>query len=582
MDAGPVPCGVLFAQLTSGDPARIRSEAGCLSRAVRELHEAADGAAAIRLTGDWRGAAADAFCDRAARTRSAVGHSLEAVRLAAEGVAVAAELCAAVQAAARRVMTRTRLLSLLTGGVAGPLLYRQAAGELRALRDLYDQALTEQARIIDAVPVAFGEVRSRASSATTDTPAPPRMPNRSADPVAVARWWRSLSDHERDVLLVGAFDRLGGLAGLPAAVLDRANRRRLEADQVSPSASVRASAAAVDATLDAAARAAWRDGIGVDDIFLLAYTADGPGGDGTMVVAFGDPDTAAHVAITVPGTGSAVGTGFTDQAAALRAQMQATGHHSTIAWLGYDAPAWHDAFGSPRAAEAGAPRLVADVAGYRAAAAAAGSPRQHLTVIGHSYGGTVVGMAGVAGMAADDIVFVGSPGAGALHAVQFPAGQGHVWAGGNEHDPVIQTSDGTYFTGRKFPIGPYDRRFGAFQFETDSEQHLLQAHEAYFDRGSGSLRNLAHIATGRYGDVTERPALEAPIAPSAHALPVPTFDLRGKVLHEGRQIVGDLARGDLGEAARDLTDLGMTVVGEVTGTATGAAKAITEAWDVLG
>lgn len=542
-----------------------------LAAATDRLRAAAETVRSIRVAQWWRGEAAEACADRLARTAAALNDALETMELARKVLVSAALLADVAWAAAERLTGGWRLL--LTLAWNRPDLYVRAQRELADLAEEYSRALIEHARLLSDLGPVFGA--AGAPSTAVALPQRTVVPSAGTDPARVARWWQTLTEDARRHLLVTEFDRLGVLSGLPARVLDSANRRRIASARLAGPATARAAAEAVSATLAAAERNALREGLPTQEIFVLSY-APGPAPDGTLVAAFGDPDTAAHVAITVPGTGAEPASDFTGPAAAVRAQMGATEATSAIAWLGYRPPRWADDVTSTRSATEGAPKLIADVGAYRAAAAAAGSPRQHITVIGHSYGGTMLGYAGREGADVDDIVFVGSPGSGVLHAAELSAGQGHVWAGGNEHDPVIQVANGAYFTGGPFAAGPHERTFGAHQFRTDSDRSFTEAHEAYFDRGSQSLRNIGHIATGDYAAVQERPVGEAPIAPGGRLRPGPSFDLAPKVLYEGRQVVEDVLRGDLAEAGRDLTDLGLTVVAEGIDTLTGTAKAITD------
>ena len=163
----------------------------------------------------------------------------------------------------------------------------------------------------------------------------------------------------------------------------------------------------------------------------------------------GDLGTADNTAVLVPGAMSTVeGTlpGLTDNARRLVAEAGTVDPGATtaaVAWLGYDAPefALGQVNDAGQAKEGGA-ILAKDVEGYRTA-----NPNAHVTVIGHSYGSTVVGYSAMDnGLKADDIAFVGSPGVGASNVDQLSAGAGHVYVGGTEHDPVVQGTSGDWFT----------------------------------------------------------------------------------------------------------------------------------------
>jgi pimeloyl-ACP methyl ester carboxylesterase len=167
-------------------------------------------------------------------------------------------------------------------------------------------------------------------------------------------------------------------------------------------------------------------------------------------------------------------------------------------------------------AERGGAALAQAVDGLRASRA--GDPA-HVTVIGHSYGSTTAGHAAHdQGLAADDLVFVGSPGLGG--GVDGPADLGmssqHVWAGANSHDVVPDLADqGSIDLGLLGGIGlgndPAEDDFGAIRFQAESASGSdPDAHSSYFEDGSESLDNLAHIVTGQYGLVDQAPGVTDP------------------------------------------------------------------------
>ncbi len=135
----------------------------------------------------------------------------------------------------------------------------------------------------------------------------------------------------------------------------------------------------------------------------------------------GDPFTADHVSVTVPGVGGTTrGTikGMTGEAAELRAEAQAVARRvgesrdiATVAWVGYQPP---DNLGqtsvlSDDLAQAGAPKLTSflgdlDAASHR--------PGQTTALFGHSYGSLTSGIALGDGASRyiDNAVLYGSPG----------------------------------------------------------------------------------------------------------------------------------------------------------------------------
>src|SRR5690606_23395522 len=155
-----------------------------------------------------------------------------------------------------------------------------------------------------------------------------------------------------------------------------------------------------------------------DRLLLLGFQPAAEGADAQAIVAISNPDTADNVAILVPGTSSDVGGigGNIDRMADLQAQAETipgSGETSTIVWLGYDAPdsIFPDALG-PGNAKAGGGDQRASTLVRRDAHQGAGA---RATMIGHSYGSTVVGTAdALAGevLAVDHIIAVGRPGMG--------------------------------------------------------------------------------------------------------------------------------------------------------------------------
>ncbi|MFD0636798.1 alpha/beta hydrolase [Catenulispora yoronensis] len=150
-------------------------------------------------------------------------------------------------------------------------------------------------------------------------------------------------------------------------------------------------------------------------------------GVGHAVVASNNPDTSDNVVTVVPGVGTDLSAGRVADYTKTADSVVASAHnadagHSTsaIAWMDYDAPQSVPAalFSGP--ARAGGVTLDQFQQGLYATHDP--SDPLHTTVIGHSYGTTVVGDASQAagGLRADDVVLAASPGvdvdsAAALH-----------------------------------------------------------------------------------------------------------------------------------------------------------------------
>lgn len=228
---------------------------------------------------------------------------------------------------------------------------------------------------------------------------------------------------------------------------------------------------------------------------LLA--CDPPGG-ARVVEVFGDVVTADHIAVLVPGNGHHLGNYFTSTEAhsprsrgqLLLRTMQEIAPESrsaVVVWLGYHSPPeWYNAI-TNGPAYAGA-RDLAALTHYLPRAA-------HLTLVGHSYGSTVAGLA-LASARAEDCVALGSPGMGVVHRSELGS-RTRLWAAYGETDRirlVPQVRLGRLGLGR----GPLHPELGATRFGTGD----IPGHCGYYTEGSESLLNIARIALGRYEEVT--------------------------------------------------------------------------------
>lgn len=183
--------------------------------------------------------------------------------------------------------------------------------------------------------------------------ADPYVPD-NKDPQKSADWWKSLTPEQQSNYLALYPDRIGPLDGLPATVRDEANRLALDQqlDQMR-AGNARGSGMtseeynkreqdlmAVKAALDE------RDNAAEDkQVFLLGLDTKAYGGDGKAIVAIGNPDTADHTAVMVPGTGTTIASTSGQlarindmQEAAKQASKGTNQKVSVISWLGYDAP----------------------------------------------------------------------------------------------------------------------------------------------------------------------------------------------------------------------------------------------------
>ena len=396
-----------------------------------------------RLAG-WRGPAADAARPRLLCAATAASRLAAALRRVADGI-------------------RSGLTSL-------PDAVAAAAAP---------QSLAEREEVIALVTVTDARMATTVSlggqSVGTASFDGPRLPPSGADPDDVTAWWTALPPHQRVAAVRSYAGQLGALAGLPSAVRDAA------------------SVARELAALAGSGRPA----------SLLTLDLNG---HGRVAIGIGDLDRARHVAFVVPGMGqdAAGGVGRTVQLAGrLRdeAARVSTDDTAVVAWMGYAAPGWTQVR-FPSRARTGGRALAADLRALASARTADGRDRPHLTVVGHSYGSTVVGAAATTtALRADDLVLLGSPGVLARRAADLGRLPGRVYVGEAPLDPVADLAT--------FGPDPGDRCFGATRMRADPgrgiplrEQLTGGNHSHYFDPDSESLRNIARVVVGRGGEVT--------------------------------------------------------------------------------
>lgn len=234
----------------------------------------------------------------------------------------------------------------------------------------------------------------------------------------------------------------------------------------------------------------------------LGYLDD----QGRAAVSIGDPDTAKRNAIFVTGTGADLTRidGATDKSQAMYAATRAAdkslqdGDVAVTTWMAYDRPM--DVFEAAHTSYAhnGAAGLDSFENGMRASHIGAPSTD---TVIGHSYGSTLVGAAATDGhhLAADNVIAVGSPGmltdcAGDLDLNP----NAKVFATRADNDII------TVATGFTLGPDPTDMNFGATRLDADPGPPgflgipgiSIDAHSSYWDRGNHALINFGNVIAG--------------------------------------------------------------------------------------
>ncbi|MCQ9183929.1 alpha/beta hydrolase family protein [Streptomyces sp. IBSBF 2953] len=376
------------------------------------------------------------------------------------------------------------------------------------------------------------------------------QPPKDGSPRDNAEWWKGLDAEQQAAWISMRPDSVGALDGLPATVRDEANRIVFDEARGAMQTELNSipkpplnewtyiSAGGYPSRVHTDEWMEWHNrygdrydlltnnlkgmqGIqkrfdqtgtnGLPEAYLLGFS---PEGDGRAIVANGNPDTADHTAVYVPGTTSDL-PGIEGNINRMvnvwhAADAKAPGQSvSTITWLGYEAPddVVKDAPFAHYAYD-GAPAFRGFMDGLDASHS--GAAASHTTVIAHSYGTTLVGAAAQTGhLNADDLVFAGSPGVRVSGADELDVPRGHVW--NEEADGDVVPDIGRWGHGGDRFVIPSDPEFGANQMTTDTE-----GHSGYWDTGSEgdstSLQNQALVVVGKGDSVPLKP----PPDPWAH------------------------------------------------------------------
>jgi hypothetical protein len=338
-------------------------------------------------------------------------------------------------------------------------------------------------------------------------------------------WWDSLSDTAKAAILRGAPDLVRNLDGVPIVDRDAANRAVLkrEIDKLQAEATQISRGNPNDPRsrhqtdwpgkekleeingklngLHAIETRLNQSQPGQQQAFLIGLDTSG---DGKAIVSTGNPDTAVNVATYVPGTGADLSkiNGEMDRSdrmagAAAKADSPST---AVISWVGYDAPddVMPDAMSGSYAEDA---RKDLDRFQDGLRETHQGEP-SHNTMIGHSYGTTVVGFAARdEHLDVDDIVFVASPGVGVNQANELgiPAERVHVTV--DAHDPIQLApvhgiepqnfDDADVFSSG--PSEPGKSTEGPWY----KAGYNSDAHSMYWDPGNKALNNMGRVIAGQ-------------------------------------------------------------------------------------
>jgi pimeloyl-ACP methyl ester carboxylesterase len=250
-----------------------------------------------------------------------------------------------------------------------------------------------------------------------------------------------------------------------------------------------------------------------------------PTGVGRVAEVFGDLSTAHRVAILVPGTGTKLNnwSGVSRNASSIHElALENDAATATIAYLGFEEPPTILEASRRRYAERAVEPMIAFADGLRL------DPAVRVTVVGHSYGTTAVGMAVGSGLHADNVVLLASPGIGVDRVDDLGASNTKFYALRNPRDPIqiVQPlKDGANHGVPAIPIigayadwflerreGGHDVGFGpdpvamegvtrlATGKELDEEDITAirtDDHSEYFSRSRRSASNIAAVVTDR-------------------------------------------------------------------------------------
>ncbi|WP_236741495.1 alpha/beta hydrolase [Mycobacteroides abscessus] len=243
---------------------------------------------------------------------------------------------------------------------------------------------------------------------------------------------------------------------------------------------------------------------------------------GHAAVSIGNPDTAKRVATLIPGTGqdlTMIDRAMDKSNRMFRSTFDAdsslkSGDVSVTTWMGYDRPMDLGEAASTSYAHRGAQGLDDFQAGLRASHE---GPPSINTVIGHSYGSTLMGAAAIDGhhIDANNLVAVGSPGILADNAGQLsldPGGRFFTSRAENDligvatnatlgPDPMSSRFGGTPFEAAPGPLGLYGLEKLGVPTIPGVDAPSLEAHSSYWSDGNPALANMGKIIAGQT-DVT--------------------------------------------------------------------------------
>ncbi|KUI23266.1 alpha/beta hydrolase [Mycobacterium sp. GA-1285] len=378
--------------------------------------------------GFWTGAAADTARERA---ESIVATADTLSRALVLGAAAARDGAAQISAARDEVMVVISAAreegfavddagSVAVHGPPSPLLIALSGGVPAVAVEMLTVRAAELSGQLDAALTRLGAADADAAADIAEAFAVPAAGRQAADAGVVAAWPSTSQDRiaaqiaamtpeQRQRLIEDFPAQVGNTDGVPWQMRVEANRTNV--------------AQAVLREPDPQRLAVYRELLGeIDDPAgehgrldrqLLAFDPD----RSSLVELHGNVASASSVAVFVPGLNTTINGSAANVGTARRFVSATRGDVAAITYLGGPFPRGDNvvsglaAAADPRYALAMAPRLVAFTEDVDRTVDSTGR-RIPVTVIGHSYGGSIVGTAEALGMTSDRTMYVAAAGAG--------------------------------------------------------------------------------------------------------------------------------------------------------------------------
>lgn len=348
----------------------------------------------------------------------------------------------------------------------------------------------------------------------------PLAPPKNASDHDYNAWWNGLSPDEQQQVIQTHPEWIGNTDGIPAWARDKANRELIDdyrADlerekaelekwaygppintyYLGKVATVEDKLKGLDVVEDTLA-------LGNRQLLVLDIT----GKDQLKAaVAYGNVDTADHVAVFTPGFTSNVQDSLANYDRDMRelAELSAAeaekygdgGTVATVTWLGYEAPQTDNVIGPDSVVGRGpAERGAKDLAAFLNGIDASRDADPHLTALGHSYGSLTTGLALQYQTGVDDAVVFGSPGLGTSHIEDMDIDAGHLYRIEARQDAVADAGALGMFGIDPSHMDGVTGLSAKSGFVDSHEFGESVGHSEYFASDSMSQHNMAAIVGG--------------------------------------------------------------------------------------